>query len=187
MSQLGTTKSILLSLGFLAAIGFAPTSVPDSHAFGLGGGTAGDVKSEQAIRDLYTEFVKDWNKHDVAAMSGRWSVDGDHVEPDGTVAKGKEDVTALFTAQHGKGGVFADSNLQLTVKSVWMISDTIALVDAAYTLTGAKLPSGTVIPAREGMLTAILLQEKSTWAIVASRLMIPTTLPYKKAEAAAAE
>jgi hypothetical protein len=38
---------------------------------------------------------------------------------------------------------------------------------------------GTPIPPREGLLTSVLLQEKSTWSIFASRLMIPTALPYK--------
>jgi len=177
MSHFNSPKSLLVSLGFLVAVGVAPAFAPSAQAFGLGGGTAADVKSQQAIRDLYTEFVTAWNKHDVAAMASRWAIDGDQVEPDGQVAKGRDEVTALLTRQHGT--VFKNTTLTLTVKSVWMISDTVALVDGTYELSGALLPDGTPIPPRKGMLTSVLMQEKNTWAIAASRLMVPTVLPYK--------
>ncbi len=71
------------------------------------------------------------------------------------------------------------TQLDLTVDTVWMISDTVALVDGNYELSGATLPDGSAIPARKGKLTAVLINEKNTWAIAASRLMIPTVLPYK--------
>ena len=177
MSHLDTPKSFLLSLGFLVSVGFAPALETSAHAFGLGGGTSADVKSTQAIRDLYGNFVKAWNKHDVAAMSSRWAIDGDQVEPDGQVAKGRDEVAALLTRQHN--GVFKKTTLTLNVKTVWMISDSVALVDGTYELSGAELPDGTPIPARKGMLTSVLILEKDTWLIAASRLMVPTVLPYK--------
>lgn len=172
-----TPRTVLVSFGLLVALGASPAFVPDAGAFGLGGGTAADVKSEQAIRDLYTDFVKAWNAHDVATISKRWAIDGDHVEPDGQVAKGRDEVTALLTKQHA--GVFKKTTLTLEVKSVWMISDSVALVDGTYELAGAELPDGTAVPARKGKLTSVLILEKSSWSIAASRLMIPTTLPYK--------
>ena len=187
MSQHTIPKTLLASFGLIAALGMSPACVPDANAFGLGGGTAGDVAAEKEIRKLYTDFVVAWNEHDVPTMAKRWAIDGDHTEPDGTTAKGIAEVAKLLKAQHAKpAGVFANTTLTLAVKSVWMISDTVALVDGTYELAGAKLPDGTAIPAREGLLTSILIREKSTWSIAASRLMIPTKLPYKKKEAAAA-
>lgn len=179
-----TSKSLVVSLGLLAVTGLAPVAVQDAQAFGLGGGTAADVASEKAIRDLYTDFVMAWNKHDVKAISSRWAIDGDHVEPDGTIAKSRDEVTVLLTKQHD--GVFKDSKLTLAVRDVWMISDTVALVDGTYELAGAKLPDGTPVPTRKGLLTSVLIKEKSTWSIAASRLMIPTSLPYKPQGPAAA-
>ncbi|MFN2427984.1 MAG: SgcJ/EcaC family oxidoreductase [Candidatus Binatia bacterium] len=177
MSQHSIPKSLLVSLGFLVAVGAAPAVAPSAFAFGLGGGTAADVKSQQAIRDLYGDFVKAWNKHDVETMAARWAIDGDQVEPDGQVAKGRDEVAALLKRQHT--GVFKNTTLTLTVKSVWMISDNVALVDGTYELTGAQEPDGTAVPARKGMLTSVLIQERDTWSIAASRLMVPTVLPYK--------
>ena len=176
-----TPQSFLVSLGVLAAIALAPMGMPDAHAFGLGGGTTADAKSETAIRKLYSEFEDAWNKHDVKTISERWAIDGDHVEPDGTVAKGRDEVSALLTRQHS--GVFKNSTLKLTVRSVWIMSDTVALVDGTYELTGATLPDGTAVPPRKGMLTSVLLLDKD-WRIAASRLMIPMQLPYKPKQAA---
>lgn len=177
MKNLTPLKSLVLSLGFLVAAGFVPFVVPEASAFGLGGGTTADVKSEKAIRAVYADFASDWNKHDAAKLAARWAIDGDHVEPDGTVAKGRDQVAALLTKQHA--GVFKNSTLTLTVNTVWMMSDTVALVDGTYELSGAQLPDGTPVPTRKGMLTSVLLLDKDTWAIAASRLMIPTVLPYK--------
>lgn len=185
MSELTTPKSFLLCAGLLVAAALAPLAVPSAHAFGLGGGTKADVESTKTIRELYTDFVKAWNKHEVDKMSSRWAIDGDHIEPDGTVAKGRDEVTELLKKQHT--GVFKDTTLTLTVKSVWMITDQVALVDGTYELTGAKLPDGTAVPARKGLLTSVLMQEKGIWAIAASRLMIPTSLPYKPRTAASPE
>jgi uncharacterized protein (TIGR02246 family) len=178
MSNLTSPKSILASLGLLLAVGAPMAVATNAHAFGLGGGTAADVKSTKEIRDLYEEFVKAWNKHDVKTMASRWAIDGDQMEPDGTRAKGRDEVTELLTKQHGS--VFKDTQLTLTVDTVWMISDSVALVDGTYSLQGAKLPDGTAIPARKGYLTSVLIKERSTWSIAASRLMVPTELPYKK-------
>jgi uncharacterized protein (TIGR02246 family) len=172
-----TGRSLLVSMGFASLLGASILTTTDAHAFGLGGGTASDVKSEKAIRELYGDFVKSWNKHDVETIATRWAIDGDHVEPDGTVAKGRDAVTQLLTRQHQ--GVFKNSKLDLTVNSVWMISDSVALVDGTYQLTGAVLPDGSDIPPREGRLTSVLILERNSWSIAASRLMIPTKLPYK--------
>jgi uncharacterized protein (TIGR02246 family) len=171
-----TCRSFVVSLSLLAVAGLSPSVVTPSHAFGLGGGTTADVKSQEAIRKLYKEFETEWNTHDVEKLAAHWAIDGDHVEPDGTVAKGRDQVTALLTKQHN--GVFKNSTLKLTVQSVWMMSDTVGLVDGTYELSGATLPDGTAVPPRKGMLTSVLLHDK-TWAIAASRLMIPTVLPYK--------
>src|ERR1051325_9222268 len=55
-----------------------------------------DIKSELDIRKLYEEFQANWNKHDAKALAKHWSVDGDHVDPDGRVAKGRPEVEKLL-------------------------------------------------------------------------------------------
>lgn len=140
-----------------------------------------DVESEKAIRKLYTEYTTDWNKHDVPAMVNMWVADGDHVDPDGRMVKGRKEIEKLLTLQHTT--VFKKSKLKLTVDSVWFISSNVALVDGSYELTGGTSPDGKAIGPRKGRLTSIFLHEGQRWWIAASRLMIPAPLPWREAAA----
>jgi len=143
------------------------------------GGSAVDVANEKIIRKLYDDFVTAWNNHDVAALSDMWTIDGDQIDPDGTRTKGRPALTKLLMKQHTT--VFKSSLLKLTIDDVWFISSEVALVDGGYDLTGVVAPDGKEIPERKGHITALLIHEAgSRWLIAASRLMIPTGLPYKK-------
>ncbi len=142
------------------------------------GGMRQDEKNEVKIRALYDEFESAWNRHDVQALVALWTIDGDHVEPDGTEADGKDAIAGLLAKQHGS--VFKTSMLDLSIADVWFVKTGVALVDGTYTLGGAKLPDGKDLPSRTGRYTAVLLDEQSHgWQVAASRLMIPTELPYK--------
>jgi uncharacterized protein (TIGR02246 family) len=186
--------SIVTSLAVLTALGVAPmpaSSVLSGSAasFGLvGSALADDAPSnpasieydrtnEAAIRKLYNEFQAAWNRHDVKALGDMYALDGDHREPDGTMYKGRDEILALLKKQHAS--FFKDTTLALDIEDVWFITAQVALVDGAYTLSGAKLPDGTALPARKGHLTAIFLKERGRWWIEASRLMVPVSLPYK--------
>lgn len=142
------------------------------------GSIRSDLVNEGTIREIYANFNKAWNKHDTEAMANMWTLDGDHREPDGRLAKGREAISKLFAQQHAS--VFKKTELFLTLKDVWFITATVALIDGSYEVTGAVLPDGTEIPPRKGYLSSILLKEQGNWGIIASRLMIPTQLPYKK-------
>jgi len=137
-----------------------------------------DIINDAAIRNLYEQFVSSWNKHDVANMAKMWTIDGDHVEPDGHVAKGRAEVEKLLTAQHQS--VFKTSQLKLQIDSIWFITADVALVDGTYEVTGVQDPEGKEIPPRYGRLTSVFLKEGGAWSIAADRLMIPAALPYKK-------
>jgi len=142
------------------------------------GGMAGDVKSEKVVRESFDRFVAAWNRHDVEALGNMYAVDGDHIEPDGNHVDGRAAVTMLYKRQHES--VFKQTRLMLNIADVWFITEDVALVDGGYAISGIRTPEGTEVPERRGHLTSILLREGGTWAIAASRLMIPTELPYKK-------
>ena len=143
------------------------------------GGTASDRANEQKIRQLYEEFEATWNRHDPTALSNFWAIDGDHLEPDGTRAKGRATITRMLARQHET--VFKDSELDLSIEDVWFLGGgDIALIDGSYLLSGVQTPDGTKLPPRKGHLTSVLLHEGGRWWIVASRLMIPAPLPYKR-------
>jgi uncharacterized protein (TIGR02246 family) len=142
------------------------------------GGAATDLENEKVIRKLYTDFAATWNRHDAAALGAMWALDGDHLEPDGRLAKGRKAVSELLIKQHET--VFKDSILNLNIADVWFITADVALIDGGYEIVGIRMPDGSEIPKRAGHLTAILLKEQGRWWIAASRLMVPAALPYKK-------
>jgi uncharacterized protein (TIGR02246 family) len=170
MRQLAIIAALLCTARLAVAV---ESAAPKSDVAKL----KSDIVNEAAIRTLYDQFVAAWNKHDVPAMTSHWAEDGDHVEPDGQVAKGRDQVAALFKKQ--QASIFKNSHLTLKIDSVWFIKEDVALVDGTYELSGVVLPDGTAIPPRKGRLSTNLLHERGRWWIVASRLMIPTALPYK--------
>ena len=141
------------------------------------GGISTDLKNEKLVRAMYEDLIDAWNRHDIPAVAKLWAIDGDHLEPDGTVAKGRDAVAKLFTRQHET--VFKESVLDMNLQDVWFHGDNLAIVDGNYELKGAKLPNGAELSPRRGHFTSVLLYEDGRWQVAASRLMIPTALPYK--------
>jgi uncharacterized protein (TIGR02246 family) len=164
---------VVVALACAAAAAAAPTPSTKSDA----GRLKSDVMNEDAIRKAYSQFVAGWNKHDVKAMAAMFLEDGDDVEPDGHVAKGREDVEKLFKMEHDT--VMKKTKLSLTVDSVWFITATVALVDGTYEVAGIVAPDGKELPPRKGRLSSIWLEERGRWWIAASRLMIPAPLPWR--------
>lgn len=143
------------------------------------GGPRTDLQNDTKIRELYKEFVDAWNRHDFEAMKALWTIDGDHQEPDGTVAKGREEVGKLFAKEHMS--VFKNSHIRLTIHSVWFITADVALVDGSYELVGVQDQHGKPVAPRRGSLTSILLDEPGVgWRVAASRSMIPVPLVWRE-------
>jgi uncharacterized protein (TIGR02246 family) len=164
---------IVVTLTCLAATAVAQTPGAKSDA----GRLKSDVVNEEVIRKLYNQFVAAWNKHDPKAMAAMWVEDGDDVEPDGNVAKGRGDVEKLLAMEHAS--VMKNTKLTLTIDSVWFITGNVALVDGTYEVAGIIAPDGKQLPPRKGRLSSIWLQERGKWWIAASRLMIPEKLPWR--------
>jgi uncharacterized protein (TIGR02246 family) len=141
------------------------------------GGVRSDEKNEEAIRALYKSFMDTWNRHDPSALAMMWALDGDHVEPDGHHADGRDAILDLLTKQHGS--VFKTSQLNLAIEDVWFVTRDVALVDGTYALSGIVAPDGTQLPPRKGNLTSVLMFERDKWWIAADRLMIPAVLPWR--------
>jgi uncharacterized protein (TIGR02246 family) len=173
-------KRFLVLTALLIFIGAAqaqpqPAGTPRAGA----GGPRTDLENDTKIRELYKEFVDAWNRHDFEALKALWTIDGDHQEPDGTVAKGREDVGKLFAKEHMT--VFKNSQIRLTIHSVWFLSADVALVEGSYELAGVQDQHGKDIPPRQGRLTSVLLNEPDVgWRVAASRSMIPVPLVWRE-------
>jgi uncharacterized protein (TIGR02246 family) len=137
-----------------------------------------NLQAEAEVRQRYEEFTAAFNRHDAAAMAALWSPQGDHYEPDGTFAEGREAVRALFETSHRTG--FRDATITLAIDSVWMITPNVALVNGFYTVDGVRDPDGKAVAIRKGHLTSVLLEDDGQWWVAASRATIAIPLPWRK-------
>jgi uncharacterized protein (TIGR02246 family) len=168
---------VLLVVAMLCVTGAAYAQAPTPKARPGAGGPRTDLVNDEVIRKLYAEFAAAWNAHDAKKMASFWTLDGDTVEPDGMAAKGREEVEKHFADE--QGAPFKNSELKLTIDSVWFISENVALVDGTYIVVNALDPNGQSLPPRKGLVTAVLLKEHGAWHVSASRSMIPIPLPWR--------
>lgn len=165
----------LLELAMVVSV--LTVTTPGAFAKAPPGAPKSDVVSDAAIRKLYDEFTTAWNRHDAPTLARMWTLDGDHVEPDGNAAKGRDQIEAMLTKQHGS--VFSATRLTLSIDQIWFVTGDVALVDGTYEVDGIKNPAGQDVGARKGHLTAVFLKENGRWWIAADRLMIPAALPWR--------
>ena len=171
-----------LMLAAALIVGFATADAIAKEPASNIGGIRSDEVNENAIRALYQQFGELWNKHDAAGLANMWALDGDHIEPDGHHADGRDAILDLLTKQHGS--VFKNTVLTLGIEDVWFMTGDVALVDGTYAISGIVAPDGTPIAPRKGNITSVLLKEGGKWWLAASRLMIPAELPWRRPGAA---
>jgi uncharacterized protein (TIGR02246 family) len=170
-------KKVLLVAAVLMMGSVAPAQTNTPRVHPGAGGPSTDLANDAAIRKLYEEFTAAWNAHDPKKMASYWSLDGDVTEPDGMVAKGRDEVEKHFATE--QEAAFKDSTLKLTIDSVWFVSGDVAMVDGTYVVLNALDPNGQPLPPRKGLVSAVLLHEDGTWRVAASRSMIPIPLPWR--------
>jgi uncharacterized protein (TIGR02246 family) len=137
-----------------------------------------NLRAEAEIRQRYEEFTAAFNRHDTEAMAAMWTLQGDHYEPDGSFAEGRDAVEKLFAAEHT--GAFKDATIDLSIATVWMITPNVALVNGFYRITGVRDPEGNEIAMRKGHLTSVLLANDGRWWVAASRAALPVPVPWRK-------
>jgi len=128
-------------------------------------------RDEAPIRMGYTAFGTAWNKNDAHALSMAWAEDGDHVDPDGHVVKGRKEIEKLLAEQHAT--VFKGSHLALKIDPIFYIKHDVALVDGSYEVSGAHDKDGKTLPPLKGLFTDVWANNSGRWEIIASRAMIP--------------
>jgi uncharacterized protein (TIGR02246 family) len=170
-------KSILLIGAALCLAGTVAAQTGTPKARVGAGGPRTDLMNDETIRKLYAEFVAAWNAHDAKKMAAMYAIDGDLMEPDGMTAKHRQEVEKHFADEHA--GAFKDTELKLTIDSVWFAGQDVALVDGTYMVIGAVDPNGQALPPRKGLLTSVLIKEDGQWRVAASRSMIPIPLPWR--------
>ncbi len=122
---------------------------------------------EAAIRQVCSEFVSAWNKHDPKAMAATWAEDGDLINPFGASAKGRTEIESFFAKEHGAAmrGTTYDSQ-QIDIR---MLSPTIAVTDWTSEVTGMHDPKGAELPPFKHHVFGVFEKKHGQWLAASIR------------------
>ena len=120
-----------------------------------------------AIERRLGDFTTAWNRHEPAQMASVWHDDGDLINPWGRVAKGREQVLALFREEHS--GPMKTCNYQMTTTSLRLVSGDVAIVDCESTLTGMRDQSGKELPPYKPHILLLLSKKDGEWRVLCGR------------------
>ena len=129
---------------------------------------SGDAK---AIRQLYAAYDAAWNNGDFAGLATVWADDADHVEPDGRAIKGRTAIEKELGQRFATDLKGTRSRQMIT--GIRLITPDVAVVDAAYEVSGAHDAQGKSLPALQGRYVDIWLKRAGKWCIVADRPIVP--------------
>jgi uncharacterized protein (TIGR02246 family) len=128
---------------------------------------AAATEDETAIRELTDSFVNAWNNHDPAAMAATWAQDGDLINPQGRVAKGRDAIQQLLTDEHS--GQMKTTTFTLKSLELRMLTPSVALGDWTTELTGAMDPQGNARPPMHVHVFVVYEKRDGKWLAEATR------------------
>jgi len=123
------------------------------------------AKDRAAIEKTVANFADAWNKHDAHAFALTFAEDADFTNVLGAQAQGRDKIESFHAPTFA--GMFKDSHLTDTVRSIRFLTADLAAVDVDWSMTGAKAPDGTPRPLRKGLLSWIMARQKDgLWLIL---------------------
>jgi uncharacterized protein (TIGR02246 family) len=128
-------------------------------------GPASAASDEAAIKEVVRKYVEAREARDPKAIEPLLTTDADQLVSDGTWRKGRDELVRGMLESSRKTGGRRD----ITVETVRMLSNDVALADGRYTQTG--LAGGRN---REMWTTIVLKRGPDGWRIAAIRNMLPS-------------
>jgi uncharacterized protein (TIGR02246 family) len=128
-----------------------------------------DEQATRQVRALLDALVAAWNAHDARAYAAPFAADAEFTNVFGLTQKGRAAIEAAHDAIFKT--MFKDSRLALAETRIRFLRPDIAVVDAHWTMTGARDPEGRPWPARHGLLNQIAARGAGVWSIAVSHNM----------------
>ena len=121
-------------------------------------------QDENAIKQVLTDFVSAWNRHDAKAFSMVFAEDADFTNVRGMSTHGRTEIEKFHAPRFATN--FKDSNQKMIETKVRFITPDLAAVDARWEMTGAKrYTDGQEIPLRKGLLNFVMTRQAGQWLI----------------------
>ena len=116
-----------------------------------------------AIRQSVAAFSDAWNRHDAHATAMRYVEDGDFSSTQGEPSHGWKELeqhyVTIFTT------FLKNAHRTDTLKSIRLLTPTMASVDINWQVTGALKPDGSEAPPRGGLLNWVMTKQNGQWMI----------------------
>ena len=119
--------------------------------------------NDAPIREVQTRQAAAWNAHDATAYASLFSEDGDVVNVLGWWWRGRSEIQSKLSDAFA--WVFRDSKLVITDVQTRFIDPSTAVAHIRWTLDGAKVPPGALVPPREGIQLQLLRKVGGQWLI----------------------
>ena len=133
---------------------------------------------EAAIRELFTEYQKDWNAHDTQAMGSLFTDDAQWINVVGMHWSGKPDIVKAHEIYHRF--LFQKTGIKFLDVSIQPITPDVAIAVVPEDFDTSLLPDGGTRPASKDILSFILVKRDGQWKIVHGHntIVVPEARPY---------
>lgn len=165
-----------LAILFLAVVGIVAASSMVLGEMEMKSST----KDEEAIKKSAADFAAAWNKNDAKAIAMLFAEDGDFVNPEGRMSKGRAGIEKNYTEVFAT--TFKGTKFTSTVDLIRFVKPDVAISDGTYEIVGAHGPDGKEMPPIKGLYTIFGVKKNDKWWMVSGRAMVPLTPPAQPAQ-----
>jgi uncharacterized protein (TIGR02246 family) len=116
-----------------------------------------------AIKQVFTDFYENFSRHDAHADALCFTEDADFTNMTGIHSHGRQEIEKRLASLFQ--GLLKDATRTDIVRSVRFFGPHVATVDADTTIIGTKLPDGSVIPPRKGLMIVTMTKQNGRWLI----------------------
>lgn len=116
-----------------------------------------------AIKQVCADFSESFTRHDAHGVAMTFAEDGDFANMRGAHSHGRADIEKWFAGLFR--GSLKNSVRTDTVRSIRFYSPEIAEAEAETVITGTKAPDGSEMPARKGLMIALMTKASGRWLI----------------------
>jgi len=116
---------------------------------------------------LVASFMQAWNAADAKGLGALFAPDADLITPTGIHSRGRAAIESFYASAFTRG--YAGSKGQGEIVHERALSPDISLIDARFSISGARDQNGSARAGEAGILVAVLGRTPSGWQILALR------------------
>lgn len=165
-----------LAAAILGVVACQPAGEPETTAEPAAEETTA-ADDEAAIRALGDRYASAWADGDAAAAANLYASDGDLVQVDGRVHKGRAEIQAALAGD--LEGVFKGTQISIATESVRFLEPAVAMMDGSFEITGITGPDGAAADPLRGLFSNVGVKEGGTWTLKCVRAMVPLPAPLE--------